>query len=175
MTIAQNVLSVASNWSGGTVGSGAIPRGNSDSTAATDATTDLTGINKRTLTLTNGQVIWDIAGNVREWTTGQTTGGQPGIVGGGLDFREWNAITTHGTLSPDPFPSSTGIAGSSAWTSAQGIGKLYSDTDNISTHGFLRGGAWGSGWGGVGAGVLALDLSYSVDGPSIYVGFRVSR
>ena len=83
--------------------------------------------------------------------------------------------TTHGTLSPDPFPSSTGIVGSSTWTSAQGIGKLYSNTDNTSTHGFLRGGAWGSGWGGVGAGVLALDLSYSSDGSSIYVGFRVSR
>ena len=122
LTIAQNVLSVPSNWSGGAVGSGYIYKGHCDNAPIaglplTEASTDdgngyyLTGNTspsnqRRTLTLTNGEVIWDIAGNVNEWTSGQTTGNQPGIVGSGaFNGYQWNAVTTHGSLSPDPFPS----------------------------------------------------------------------
>lgn len=79
MTIATNVLSVPSNWSGGAVGAGYIYNGhnNSNPASALDAsvsdTDGLYGItggtggtsllnNRRTLTLTNGNVIWDLAG-----------------------------------------------------------------------------------------------------------------
>ena len=126
-----------------------------------------------TLTLTNGQVIWDIAGNVWERTSEQTTGGQPGILGSGFGWREWTAPTTHGTLSTDPFPSSTGIAGSSTWTTTQGIGWIYSSTDDVGPRGFIRGGYWHHSSD---ASVLTLYLSVV---PSSYVGsdvsFRVSR
>jgi formylglycine-generating enzyme required for sulfatase activity len=184
MTIAQNVLSVAGNWSGGAVGSGYIYGGHNDNAptnslaASTDndgyyGTGDTTGSNqKRTLTLTNGQVIWDIAGNVSEWTSATTTGGQPGILSSGFGWREWTTPTTHGTLSPDPFPSSTGIAGSSAWTITQGIGQVYSSADDTSLRGFDRGGHWYNG-SHAGALTLALDVSPSYTGGTI--GFRVSR
>src|SRR5665648_508893 len=88
MTLAQNVLSVASNWSSGSVGSGYIYSGHNDNSPANSLAADSNDNNgysgtgnsspsnqRRTLTLTNGEVIWDMAGNVDEWTSG-TIGSQ---------------------------------------------------------------------------------------------------
>jgi len=174
LTIAQNVLTVPSNWSNGTVGSGYIPRGNSDSGAAMDATSDLTGINKRTLTLTNGEVIWDLAGNVWEWTSGtvQSPTVQPGITGTGANWREWPNVTNPGTMSPNPSAAATGIAGASGWNSGNGIGLIYSNTEETGLRGFLRGGLWNFGSF---AGVLTLSLNNSPGDAAANIGFRVSR
>ena len=79
MTIARNVEQVASNWSGGSVGTGYIYSGHNDGTpasaliASTDddgyyGTGQTTGNQKRTLTLDNGETIWDVSGNAWEWT-----------------------------------------------------------------------------------------------------------
>ena len=173
MTIAQNVLSVPGNWSGGTVGSGNIPRGNSNSAAATDASADLTGVNKRTLTLSNGEIIWDLAGNVWDWTAGtdQSPTVQPGITGTGANWREWNTVTNPGTISPNPSATATGITGASSWNSGYGIGMIYSDTEQAGLRGFLRGGNWGSGGY---AGVLALNLYGAPSAAGTDVGFRVA-
>jgi len=172
MTIAQNVLSVPSNWSGGAVGSGYIPRGNSNSSAAMDNTTDLTGVNKRTLTLTNGQVILDMASNVWEWTTGTVSGGQPGVTGAGWSWREWNIITNPGTLAVNATPSGTGLSGANTWNSANDIGQIYSNSDTSGLSGFIRGGNWG---GGGSAGILTVGLNLGSGGTDASVGFRVSR
>jgi prepilin-type N-terminal cleavage/methylation domain-containing protein len=172
LTIAQNVLSVNANWSGSTVGSGYIPRGNSDGGAATDATADLAGVNKRTLTLSNGEVIWDLAGNVYEWTSGTSTTGQPGVTGAGNNWREWTAVTNPGTISPNPFPATTGISGAGSWNSGNGIGQIISSADETGLRGFIRGGRWGSGDS---AGVLTLNLYSAPGDTSPYIGFRVSR
>lgn len=102
MTIATNVLSVGSNWSGGSVGSGTFPRGNSNTSAVYDGSNSLSGVNKRTLTLTTGEVIWDLAGNTWEWTQGTIAGGQPGLSGdGGFGWKDydngalqWNSLPT---------------------------------------------------------------------------------
>jgi Tfp pilus assembly protein PilE len=117
MTIAQNVLGVASNWSGNAVGSGYIYSGHNDnspsnalaassddsdgyygtgnSSSDTITTGGMIGASqRRTLALSNGEVIWDLAGNVWEWTSGQTNGTtaqQPGISGLGYAWREWTA------------------------------------------------------------------------------------
>lgn len=184
LTIAQNVLSVASNWSGGTVGNGAIYSGHNDNAPANALVADPSdsngysgetnqgGSQRRTLTLTNGQVIWDLAGNVDEWTSGQTSGGQPGIISGGYAWRQWTVLTTHGTLSPDPFPGTTGISGASSWTVGDGIGQIYSSADSSSLVGFLRGGYWAAGGTD---GVLSLELDTTPTSTAGGTGFRVSR
>lgn len=185
MTIAQNVLSVASNWSTGTVGSGYIYSGHNDNQPAnalvpdpSDANgyageTNTGGNQKRTLTLTNGQVIWDIAGNVWQWTAGTVAGGQPGVTGNNYaSWIEWPNVTTNGTLAVNPFPSGTGLTGSNTWNSSKGVGMLISSTTDAGLSGFVRGGYWAYGGS---AGVLGLLLGIGPGGANGTVGFRVSR
>lgn len=196
LTIAQNVLSVPSNWSGNAVGSGYIYSGNNDGgtsyypgnyprASANDndgyyLTGNFAGDNsitngmignsqRRTLTLTNGEVIWDFAGNVVERTSDLNTGGQPGVSGGGYAYREWTAITIPGTLPQNPSPTATGIAGANLWNSSKGIGKIYSSSDDSASGGWYRGGG-NSSTPGL-AGVLAMTRI----GTGGYVGFRTAR
>ncbi len=185
LTIAQNVLSVASNWSGGAVGSGYIYSGHNDNAPANalaadsndsngySGETNTGGNQRRTLTLTNGEVIWDLAGNVWEWTSGTSTTGQPGITGeAGYTWKQWPNVTAAGSLSYNPSPAATNLPGAGAWTSSNGIGQLYSYSGETAVCGFLRGGAWSDGGG---AGVLALGLFGAPGSTNAYIGFRVSR
>jgi prepilin-type N-terminal cleavage/methylation domain-containing protein len=85
-TIAWNIENVPSNWSGGTVGSGYLYSGhnNNDPANALPASSDdtqgyygetVTSTSQiRTLTLSDGAVIWDMAGNLRQWTNDQIAG-----------------------------------------------------------------------------------------------------
>lgn len=107
LTITQNVLSVSSNWSDGSVGSGFIYSGHNDNAPANALAADTNDANsysgtgnsspsnqRRTLTLTNDEVIWDLAGNVYERTAGTSTTGQPGITGEtGYAWKEWPNVT----------------------------------------------------------------------------------
>ena len=83
--IARNIESVTSNWSGGKVGStGGLNRGHTDSGPYKKLEASLfdsqacfkTGqtcsgttwhVQRRTHVLSNGEIIWDLGGNVREW------------------------------------------------------------------------------------------------------------
>ena len=161
LTIAHNVLSVSSNWSGGSVGSGYIYSGHNDNNPANALVADTND--------TNGEVIWDMAGNVWGWTAGQTSGGQPGASG--YAWRQWNAIAGTGSLSPNPHPN-YGTPAASNWTSNHGIGQVLSDSTEPSLRGFLRGGSWAHGSG---AGALALILSESPSLAYSDIGFRVAR
>jgi prepilin-type N-terminal cleavage/methylation domain-containing protein len=186
LTIAQNVLSVSSNWSGGSVGSGYIYSGHNDgapyNSLAADANdvngysgeTNTGGNQRRTLTLTNGAVIWDLAGNVHEWTNATLAGGQqPGLAGeSAYSGKEWNygALILYG-LANSALPG-YGTSAASAWTSAQGIGQLYSNHGDTVLRGLLRGGSWIDGGG---AGVLTLFLNIAPSNTLTAVGFRVSN
>lgn len=194
MTIAQNVLSVPSNWSGGAVGSGYIFSGNNDgvpgvslaassdddgysgtgnSSGQTAKTNSIEGnTQRRTLTLTNGEVIWDLSGNVFEWTDGQASTGKPGVNGGGFTYRDWVDLTNAGSLTINPFPGSTLITGASSWTTENGIGGNYVSSDDTTLRGFLRGGHESSNDL---AGVLFLSLSFTPSDYGSNVGFWVAR
>lgn len=188
MTIAANVLSVSSNWSSGTVGSGYIYSGHNDNSPSNPlpASVDSDGYSgtgnssssganqRRTLTLTNGEVIWDFAGNVWEWTSATIASNQqPGISGeGSFTLHEWNdgALGMHGL--PAVSKPVTISAQAATWSSAQGIGQLFSRYDDTTTRGYIRGGSYEDG---TLAGVLSLDL-FDTPSASVYsIGFRVAK
>lgn len=199
MTLVQNVLSVPGNWSGGAVGSGYIYSGHSDATpnnaigagAGNDSyantgdsaedngiTNDMIGKSqKRTLTLTNGEVIWDISGNVWEVTSNQTANGiasQPGVTGN--DYSTWidySLIDIKGSLSTDITPKGTGIDGANNWTSSlNGIGNLVSNPYDTSIKVSLKGADYDDRSN---AGVFATWFDNSPNSRGAVVGFRVAK
>lgn len=187
LTIAKNVLNVNSNWTGNKVGIGRIYHGHSDNSpgnslaASSDDTDGYYGtgnsissgpIERRTLTLSNGEIIWDLSGNVWEWTNGSITGNQPGVVGdSSYVWRDYKDVTTKGSISPDIYPS-YGTPAASSWTSAnQGIGKLDSYISQTGTRLFTRGGNWNYGYDN---GIYLLALYYAQGGAHSDIGFRVT-
>ena len=132
--------------------------------------TNTGGNQKRTLTLANGSVVWDMAGNVWQWTNDTITGtNEPNAGAGAFAFHEFTAITSWGSMTQQ----AAGPANSS-WNSSQGIGPIYSEgaTDGT-TYGFMRGGRWDYGSN---AGVETLLLSITPGGlNTYYLGFRCSR
>lgn len=182
LTIAHNAASVGSNWTGGTVGSGSMYTGHSDNSPSTsliassnDAdgyyqTGNSSGTQRRTLTLSNGEVIWDFSGNVYEWTSAQMTGGQPGSSG--WSAREWNSVTNTSALVPNPFPTFATPAASS-WTSSNGIGRILSNSSDTSLRGFRRGGYWYNDGTSGNAGVFQLAINLTPSDTSSALGFRI--
>ena len=77
LAIAHNAIGVAKNWTSGAVGTGKVMRGapyaNTTGLAASNDDANgylgVTGVeNRRTIILSNGEVIWDLAGNIAEQT-----------------------------------------------------------------------------------------------------------
>lgn len=140
----------------------------------TSIPTNTTGSNqKRTLTLTNGEVIWDLAGNICEWTSYQTTGGQPGVSNEtSFVWKEWTAVNAPGALTVSPFPSDIELSGAGAWSAAYGVGRLLSSASDSVFRGLYRGGYWANGSS---AGVLALYLNLTPATAYYTLGFRVAQ
>jgi len=166
MTIARNIESQSTNWSGEAVGSGFIPRGNSDGFSALDGTDALSGINKRNLVLSNGNEIYDLAGNVAEWV--DKTIQQKDMPQPGSSWVEYIDITDYGVLERDAYNFAVG----KEYSSVNGIGKIYS-TYSVSEDEkvFLRGGYWNYG---PYAGLLYLTLSNDSSDQIYNDGFRCS-
>jgi hypothetical protein len=186
LTIAADVMSVPDNWTGGAVGSGALYSGHNDASpnnmiaASTSDTSGYTGTGnsgtsnqRRTLKLTNGEVIWDFAGNAGEWTSGTVTGNgnQPGISGQANAWRQWNASGLLPGKFATSFPS-YGSPSASGWSSSQGMGQVLSNYADLSLRSAQRGGNFGSG---VYAGVYSLILDHIPMTAYPNVGFRVTR
>lgn len=168
MTIAMDVVNNPANWSGGAVGNGTINRGNSNSSATMSGSNELAGVNKRTHTLSNGEVIWDLAGNAYEWTQGTITGGQPGVSGqSSWAWRDYTATNFNwNSLPPNSRPAGVLHAGST------GVGRVTSNVGDSITRPFARGGSWSND---IGAGVWSLYLYTAPNYTNEYFGFRVTR
>lgn len=165
-TIAHNIQQQPQNWSGGSVGSGSIHRGNSNTSAAMDGTDPLSGTNKRTHILSTGAEIWDIAGNVWDWNA-DTIVGTDKPVGGGSSWVEWTTVLDYGSLdTEDVKPFNT------TWNSSQGIGRYYQGNADGTTYAFLRGGGWSYG---TYAGVETLLLGNTPSAAHGSFGFRCAR
>ncbi len=182
-TIAWNAENVASNWSGGAVGSGAIYSGHNDNAPAyalpadaNDANgyageTNTGGNQRRTLALSNGSVVWDLAGNVSEWTSDTIVGtNEPhGTAAGGYTWYQFNdpGMNYNGMTQATVGPSN------SSWNYLQGVGTLYSENQtDATTYAFLRGGYWAYG---TNAGIGSFDFSGQPTSISYNFGFRCAR
>ena len=173
MTIANNVASVSANWCNkdgtgcgnpsGTIGK-ILANGHNDSVPARalpagednqpcfGTTSDKSNTcggkssQKRTLTLDNGQVIWDFAGNVWQWidiTIARRDEPRtivPGFGNSRWTWGEFQTVPQNPSYSP-PDPT---------WNFTNGIGRIYhfnstNDTDTT-LYTFIRAGNWRHGY-----------------------------
>jgi len=196
MTIARNVDQVGSNWTGGSVGSGKIYSGHY-STPNGSLTADpfgdngyygetvQSGIQRRTFTLSNGSIVWDIGGNgwqhvqrstnnVGDATSTMTvptcSSGTAGWVAchygsSGNYISAWTADVPQINIPSD-----------SSWNNTtQGVGIMitYGAGGAQTSVDFLRGGG-SSGWY-AGYGLYGLLLQYDATMNSTSVTFRCAR
>jgi formylglycine-generating enzyme required for sulfatase activity len=181
MAIARDAESVSSNWNGSV-----MYRGHTDNVPASALASD--GIDsyygtgqsypseqRRTLTLSNGRTIWDIAGNVWEWVdyTILTTE-MPTPRTGWLEFNQitnWSTNLGYDNVGPKD----------KSKTGSNGVGRIYADPDTSysnnspydnTVHAFIRGGCWDNG---ADAGAFALNLNNSPANTNTNIGFRCAR
>ena len=187
MTIARNIEQQTANWANGVIGStvaagGGLKRGNVGGTTDSvgyDGDNPEYGTGRNTtakLVLSNEATIWDLSGNVWEWTDDTitcnnsecTTEEMPYGSTPASGWIEFTAINTYGLLSYDDIRPSH-----SNWNANYGVGKLYTDNNTASLsgniHAFLRGGAWGNV---ADAGVFVLALYSAPSYSSSSIGFR---
>ncbi|MBI4404640.1 MAG: SBBP repeat-containing protein, partial [Deltaproteobacteria bacterium] len=182
---AVNTDGTYANWSNGAItGSNALNRGHSDNSpgnalaastdndpcagtgntnCATNSDSDFT--QKRTHTLTSGEVIWDVAGNVWEWVKDNNSSTRG--VNGYLSVKTWDGNqdareTTAAKLLWGP--SGTYTAKNSGEYGGLGWGTLNSSAGAVN-----RGGGWGDHNY---SGVFGVYLSYGPAVTYIYIGFR---
>lgn len=120
------------------------------------------GSQKRTLTLSNGAVVWDFGGNVYNWTN-NTILGTNKPVGSTIDWVEWTTVSNYKTLSYNLTRPSV-----NTYNSTQGVGKYFEGTSTGGPYAFQRGGCW---YNGSTAGPFSMYLN-DVPTLAFFAGFR---
>lgn len=187
MTIATNVAAQGANWDGGTVGVNEMARGHSDNNPSSACEADSSDANayvetncatrsstgtfnqRRTHNLSNGEVIWDLAGNAWEWTSYFNDSDKPYDATDGspvASWREYTLIDTFGAMSQTDLISQAAVTGS--WSSTQSIGQYYAGTSG-SGGALRRGGNW---YDATLAGVFSAGLDVSPTNLGSNFGFR---
>ncbi|HOM77717.1 MAG TPA: LamG domain-containing protein [bacterium] len=125
------------------------------------------GEQKRTHTLSNGEVIWDLSGNLYNWTNGTIDGANKPNSGTTTDWVEWtyfNNAGDYGTLYYDLLRSTNTI-----WGINQEIGRYYMGSrTGGTTFGIIRGSDWNAGL----SGVFNLNMLYGSGSTFLSIGFR---
>jgi hypothetical protein len=192
LTISTNIARTASNWSGGAIGSGFLNSGHSDnSTGSCSASTDdtlawvsgnctpLSGtgrswIYKRNHSLTNGQVIWDMGGNMIQFTSNDIDPnhkpyrGSDGGLTASIEFRDID--TDFSSISRSELSPTNGNYSfwNDSWGTEQGTGYFRPGTAG---GGFII--ARGNNWDNVSdAGVFSTNLLWDLNATGGYVSFR---
>jgi formylglycine-generating enzyme required for sulfatase activity len=198
LTIAKNAEQISSNWNSSVVGTGFMYSGHNDNGPANSLladtndsngyylTGDVVGSNqRRTLTLSNNEVIWDLAGNVWEWVNDSMPiasryhGGDQGWMSYNSDDGTGKIATLVSSLK----------APSSGYNAKNGMGRYYDGYSLAGTYNsineapdfcigycssttvFLRGGHWNNG---ANTGVFTLDLDAGSSDSLTGTGFRCS-
>ena len=121
---------------------------------------------KRTHTLSNGQVVWDIAGNVWEWTDwslgGGLTSGPTSCAGA---WTQLPVVSCGALQAAEYMPANPASVTAANYNSNYGLGQLYGGGGGAA----LRGGAWGNG---TNAGAFALSLYNGPGSTDTSIGFR---
>ena len=188
MTLAREIEAVDANWSTGEVGNGQLNIGHTDNWPAgtltiSDPTNPWTGTmddeavwsQKRTHQLANGEVIWDLSGNVYEWVD-WITGGDTFSLGPNTCPDSW--AEPYQCVCPDLAPNDY-LPGNPAeidpaiYNSDYGLGMIRGTREDVQEAGeggaALRGGNYYSWTGG---GIFYLLLNYSRSTSSSTFGFR---
>lgn len=145
-------------------------------------TSDDVGNQVRTFTLSNGVVIWDIAGNVWEHVQRSTDNSGDDTTnmatlpicsgGGGWGWCQYGSTTTPYVSAWTASVAQNKVGSSNlAYNSAQGMGQVYTYGTGAgqSTSVFLRGGYWAYT---TGAGAFTLDLDWGASNTVYAVGLR---
>ncbi|MFA5080589.1 MAG: SUMF1/EgtB/PvdO family nonheme iron enzyme, partial [Candidatus Paceibacterota bacterium] len=168
--LARSIESVPANWTGGSVGSGILKRGNVgivDAGSYNGADPD-TGIsnNLAELVLSNGQSIWHLSGNVWEWNNDICTTVDGDGNGDWYNSGAW--VEWNDSHLADYEKTVSGPLGN--FTSTNGVGRYYGCTTNGNA--VRRGGRWSDG---TFVGVFAVTLDVLSATSSTSLGFRCAR
>ena len=194
MAVAIEAVSQAANWSTGVIGSGALNRGHSDNNpaaalaadaadsaacAGTGQTCNATTIwhdQRRTMRLADGDYLWDLAGNLHEWTaylmpnnsikpyvlvdSGPTwTLRELDQVNAGFNFMALTELRPTNATLP---------LWDDGWDRNSGIG-AYIGGDNGFGGALYRGGTYDNG---ITSGLFHAEISFGSGDQDEFIGFR---
>lgn len=184
MTIANDIEGVASNWSSGKVSDGQLNRGHSDNNPPNPCDSRLENVQdscsspgkefsqKRTHTLSNGTILWDIAGNLWNWTDWNVPMDKKAYYSkDGTSLEDWREMDQIDRNIAAGMPMESKLWRSLKYpqhNSAQSVGRYWSGDNNIGGAA-IRGSRWKHGDS---AGIYTLDLNSARHITSANVTFR---